>query len=46
MHDYKSRKPINLNPMTHHSRVSESASAFISHVYDLHKEIARKMQEK
>jgi len=45
VHGYKSRKPINLIPITQHPRVSESASAFASHIYDLHKEISKKIQE-
>ena len=31
--------------MTQHPRVSESASAFASHIHDLHKEISKKIQE-
>jgi len=31
--------------MTHQPRVSESASAFVSHIHDLHKEIRKKIQE-
>jgi len=45
LHDYRPRKPIDLIPMTHHRRVSESASAFASHIHDLHKEISKKIQE-
>ena len=42
VHDYKLRKPIDLILMTHHSRVSESAST--SYVHNLHKEINNKIQ--
>jgi len=40
---YKSRKPIDLIPMTQHPRVPESASAFASHIHNLHKEISKKI---
>jgi len=46
VHSYKLRKPIDLIPMTHHSRVSESQSAFASHIHDLHKEISEKIQKR
>jgi len=45
VYGYKPRKPINLIPMTQHSRVSESPSVFTSHIHDLHKEISKKIQE-
>jgi len=45
VHDYKPRKPIDLVPMTQHPRVSESASAFASHIHDLYEEISKKIQE-
>ena len=45
MHCYKPRKPTDLISMTHHSRVFKSASAFASHVHDLHKEIRKKIRE-
>ena len=44
VHSYKPRKLIDLIPMTH-PRVSYSASTFASHIYDLHKEISKKIQE-
>jgi len=43
VHSYKPRKPIDLILMTQHPKVSESASAFASHIHDLHKEISKKM---
>ena len=45
VHGYKLKKPIDLIPMTQHPRVSESASAFASHIHDLHKEITKKIQK-
>jgi len=45
VHGYKLKKPIDLIPMTQHPRVSESASAFASHIHDLHREISKKTQE-
>jgi len=45
VHDYKPRKPIDLVPIAQHPKVSESASAFASHIHDLHKEISKKIQE-
>ena len=45
MHGYKPRKLINLIPMTQSPRVSESASAFVSHLHDLNKVIGKKIQE-
>ena len=45
VHDYKPRKAIDLIPMTQYSRVSELASAFASHIHDLHKKISKKIQE-
>jgi len=42
VHSYKHKKPIDLIPMMHHPRISESA--FTSHVYNLHKEISKKIQ--
>jgi len=44
LHGYKLRKPIDLILVTHHPRISESASAFISYVHDLHEEINKKIQ--
>ena len=40
---FKPRQPIDLIPMTHHSRVSDSASAFASHIRVLHEEIREKI---
>jgi len=45
VHGYKPRKPIDLIRMTQHPRVSESASAFASHIRDLLKVISKKIQE-
>jgi len=42
---FKFRQPINLVPMTHHSRVSDSASAFASHIRALHEEIREKIMK-
>ena len=42
MHGCKSRKPIDL---THHPKISKSASAFASHVHDLYNKISKKIQE-
>ena len=42
---YKPRKSIDLILMTQHPRVFESASAFASHIHDLHIEISKKTQE-
>jgi len=42
--EFKRRQPINLIPMAHHhSRVSDSTSAFASHIRALHKEIREKI---
>jgi len=38
VHDYKLKNPIDLIPILHHPRVSESTSAFALHVHALHKE--------
>jgi len=45
VHGYKPKKSIDLIFMTHHPTVSESASAFASHIHDLHKKISKKIQE-
>ena len=45
VHGYKPKKSIDLIFMTQHPRVSESTSAFASHIHDLHKEISKKIQE-
>ena len=44
VHSYKLRKPIDLIPMTHHPRVSESAFVFVLHVHNLLKAISKKIQ--
>ena len=43
VHGYKSRKPIDLIPMTQHPRVFELAFAFALHIHDLHKKISKKI---
>ena len=44
--DFKSRQPIDLVFMTHHHfRVSDSASAFASHIRALHEEIREKIMK-
>jgi len=45
VHGYKLRKPIDLSPMTHHARESESGYAFASYVHDLRKEMNKKIQD-
>ena len=45
VHSYKPRTPIDLIPMTQQPTVSKSASAFASHIHDMHKEISKKIQE-
>ena len=45
VHGYRPRKLIDLIPITQYSRVFKSASAFASHIYDLHKDINKKIQE-
>jgi len=45
VHGYKPRKPIDLILMTQQPRLSESASAFASHIHDLHKKISKKIQK-
>ena len=42
---FKSRQPIDLIPMAHHSRVSDSASTFASHIRALHEEIREKIMK-
>ena len=39
---FKPRQPIDLIPMSQYARTSESASAFTSHLHDLHKKSATK----
>ena len=44
--DFKPRQPIDLIPMAHHhSRVSDFASAFASHIRALHEEIGEKIMK-
>jgi len=45
VYGYKPKKPIDFIYMMHHRRVSKSASAFASHVHDLHKETVRKFKK-
>ena len=45
VHGYKPKKSIYLIPITQHHRVSESASAFASHIHDLHMKINKKIQK-
>jgi len=40
VYDFRPRQPIDLIPMADHCKVSESASAFASHVHELFKEIS------
>ena len=43
---FKPRQPIDLIPMAHHHyRVSDSASAFASHIRALHEEIKEKIMK-
>jgi len=42
---YKPKKPIDHILMAQHPKVSESASAFASHIHDLHKITSKKIQE-
>ena len=43
---FKPRQPIDLIPMAHHhSRVSDSASAFTSHIRTLHEKIKEKIMK-
>ena len=40
VHGYQLRQPIDLIPIApYHTRMSESAALFASHIYDLHKKI-------
>jgi len=45
VHGYKPNKHINLIPMMHNPKISESASTFASHIHDLQKKISKKIQE-
>ena len=43
INDFKPKQPVDLIPMAHHhSRVSDSASAFASHIRALNEEIREK----
>ena len=40
VHGHQPRQPVDLIPMAfHHTKMSESAASFASHIYDLHEEI-------
>ena len=46
VHGYQPRQHIDLIPMTpHHTRMSESAASFASHIHNLHKEISSQIQK-
>ena len=45
VYGFKPRQPIDLIPMSQHARTSESASAFASHLHELHKEINNKINQ-
>ena len=45
VHGYKPKKTTDLIPMAQRPRVYESASAFTSHIHNLHKVISKKIQE-
>ena len=45
VYGFKPRQPIDLIPMSQYARTSESASAFASHLHDLHKEISNKINK-
>ena len=46
VNDFKPRQPVNLIPAAHHhSRVSDSASTFASHICALHEEIREKIMK-
>jgi hypothetical protein len=44
VHGYKSRKPLDLIPMSPHASVSMSAEAFAQHLHDLHIEINKQLE--
>jgi len=44
VHGYKPRKPLDLLPMSIHTRVSESAEFFARRIQDLHIEITKQIQ--
>ena len=43
--DFKLRQPIDLVIMAHHSKISDSAPAFVSHIRVLHEEMREKMMK-
>ena len=43
VHGYKPRKPLDLIPLSIHTRISESAESFAQHVKNLHKEVSNKI---
>jgi len=45
VYGFKPRQPIDLIPMNQYARTSEPASAFTSHLHDLHKEISNKINK-
>jgi len=45
VYDFRPRQLVDLIPMEDHYRVSEYASSFVTHMYDLHKEISNKTEE-
>ena len=46
VYGFKPRQPVDLIPMAHHhSRVSDSASAFASHIRALHEDIREKIMK-
>ena len=45
VYGFKLRQPIYFIPMNQYARTSESASAFTSHLHDLHKKISNKINK-
>ena len=45
VNSFKPRQPVDLILMTHHPRVSDSASAFASHIRALYEEIREKIMK-
>ena len=45
VYGFKSKQPIDLIPMSQYARISKSASAFASHLHDLHNEISNKINQ-
>ena len=45
VYGFKPRQPINLIFMSQTARTSESASAFASHLHEIHKEISNKINQ-